>query len=1305
MNKASLIVLHFVLFLIGTGVTSVVTLNHVFVIPDNATSDQVQDVCEKECYSLHYVLSNYEEFFVSFTTIELLPGQYFVNDSFGNITIKDIQHFKMIGIRGTSNGTAVVSCTQFGNIGFFFVNVTNVALSNITFSHCTGYINVDVILKILRRSYFLTTRLNDFTDYTLVFAYSSNISLSRVVIKHSNGIALTAVGVYGTFRLLESTLHHNIINCLMITTVNSNISNVSRSIVWHKYQIFSSSFSYGTSDSKYLGVYSRLASGISVFWGHETKSFELNISNVTLYENFGKSARFVKLATDNKDVKVTQVTMIIDQLFCSQSSYLYEAAKIVFNIAYVYLKNFSITNSKFIRSCLELHEPRGYVFIQNSTFLRSPCGCPSALYNTYNEKVFVKHKFSYQKRQSRNNSIVIEDISMEDCCGMESVMSLSFSSITFQGNNTFLRNFNRVFFQSSQVTLKGNTTFVNNTAHGSSLYLEYSTLYNEGHSLFQNNYGSEGGGITLIRTLLVLSKPEKMVFTENHGHNGGALAMYDGSFISSIGCYFRYYFGSYEDYCRMNFKGNVATNFGGAIYVDAAGYKHRTNNGRVSTNCFTDLEIIFDFINNTAVTAGSALYGGWLDFCAGNAKADGLRQSIKFSLSEDDLQVSNIINDLSAISSNPSRVCLCFGYQPDCNVTIYELELLPGQSFQIQAVAVGQRFGTVPSTVFAAYENSSTEVDEVQQVQHVGKTCTILNYTIKTPNTEEILKLYVEKYFIPEPVLDDLFDPYDEESKSLSEVKQLLSVFEELKISLKILKCPLGYSFDSSTNICTCQKTLTRNGIECHLKNQTIVRRNQMWINATFSHTDSEENNPGVIVHHNCPFDYCKNVNVQYLDLRYPNDQCAFGRSGTLCGECPQNHSHVFGTSKCKKCSNAWTVLVIALFILTGIGLVALLIVLNLTVSIGTINGLIFYAQIVRANHASFFPPQMTNTFLSWFIAWINLDLGIEMCFSDGLDAYIKTWLQFLFPIYIWIIVITIIVSSHYYTFAAKLSGSNAVQVLATLFLMSCAKMLRITITALSSTTLDYPDGYSRRVWLYDGSVDYLKGKHIPIFIASLMLLIFLSIPYTLVLLCIQWLRLLPSYRILFWVRKFKPLFDAYAGVYKRQHGYWTGLLLLVRMGLFLVFALNVLGDPSINLLTMAATMFCAIAYLAIFGGVYRQTHINLFEYSYILNLGILSAVTVYTRLEENSQEKVTKTSVGIAFATFILIVCLHAFQRFKSTRKGGIYLRNAQAKFVSPVLDKIKSAKLTQSANATQPNKSQPTHSSIVLREPLLVG
>ena len=83
---------------------------------------------------------------------------------------------------------------------------------------------------------------------------------------------------------------------------------------------------------------------------------------------------------------------------------------------------------------------------------------------------------------------------------------------------------------------------------------------------------------------------------------------------------------------------------------------------------------------------------------------------------------------------------------------------------------------------------------------------------------------------------------------------------------------------------------------------------------------------------------------------------------------------------------------------------------------------------------------------------------------------------------------VLIIVSSHYSTTAAKLSGRNAVQVLATLFLLSYAKLLRITITAFSFTILEYPDGSVKRVWLYDGNVEYLKGKHIALFVAALLL-------------------------------------------------------------------------------------------------------------------------------------------------------------------------------------------------------------------------
>ena len=135
------------------------------------------------------------------------------------------------------------------------------------------------------------------------------------------------------------------------------------------------------------------------------------------------------------------------------------------------------------------------------------------------------------------------------------------------------------------------------------------------------------------------------------------------------------------------------------------------------------------------------------------------------------------------------------------------------------------------------------------------------------------------------------------------------------------------------------------------------------------------------------------------------------------------------------KSSNKFLFLLVP-FVLAGLALVFVLTQLNLTVSEGTLNGLILYANILHSNRAIFFPDGHFSA--ATVLAWINLDLGIETCFFNGMDAYAKTWLQFLFPLYIWAIVIAMIVSSHYYIVAAKLFRRHAVKVLATLFLVVC---------------------------------------------------------------------------------------------------------------------------------------------------------------------------------------------------------------------------------------------------------------------------
>jgi len=164
------------------------------------------------------------------------------------------------------------------------------------------------------------------------------------------------------------------------------------------------------------------------------------------------------------------------------------------------------------------------------------------------------------------------------------------------------------------------------------------------------------------------------------------------------------------------------------------------------------------------------------------------------------------------------------------------------------------------------------------------------------------------------------------------------------------------------------------------------------------------------------------------------------------------------------------------------------------------------------------------------FIAWLNLDLGIETCFYDGMDEYAKSWLQFAFPVYIWLISALIIFLCRRYNFAARLAGKNAVNVLATLFLLSFGKQIHTIISAFSFTVISYPNGSEVHVWLPDGNLQYLKTKHVLLFVAACIFTA-LVLPYVIVLLLIQCLQRLNG-RVLSWIGKLKPFFDAYTGPY-----------------------------------------------------------------------------------------------------------------------------------------------------------------------------
>ena len=320
-----------------------------------------------------------------------------------------------------------------------------------------------------------------------------------------------------------------------------------------------------------------------------------------------------------------------------------------------------------------------------------------------------------------------------------------------------------------------------------------------------------------------------------------------------------------------------------------------------------------------------------------------------------------------------------------------------------------------------------------------------------------------------------------------------------IKVHVFILQCPPGFELLQNPPACNCAQRLKQFTRMCRIENGKIERNTEFWVGYV-----QDNSSDGLILHPHCPFDYCRDKKM-YIAVQYSDEQCSSNRIGLLCGKCGLNFSLALGSNHCLQCSNNHLWLIIA-FAFAGMALVLLLLVLRLTVAFGTINGLVFYANVFAMNSATFFSPQITNI-LTVFIAWLNLDLGIEICFYDGMDAYAKAWLQFVFPFYVWALVGIIILMSHYSSKVATILGSNPIAALATLFLLSYTKILRSVITVLSYTFLEYPNNSQIAVWLYDGNIRYLANKHIPLFIVALVCLLVLFLPYTVFLIFSQCLR------------------------------------------------------------------------------------------------------------------------------------------------------------------------------------------------------
>ena len=791
---------------------------------------------------------------------------------------------------------------------------------------------------------------------------------------------------------------------------------------------------------------------------------------------------------------------------------------------------------------------------------------------------------------------------------------------------------------SSRIVISGQLSatdnYVSDTGGGVYAYHSVIIIVHGKAALTNNRAFYKGGGIHLVSSSLVLvtrNKDQSSIdFNSNLAKLGGGVCLEESSKLYTT-----------TDEVVIEFTSNKA-DFGGAIYVS-----DDTNNGTCTSNegtltntaesdCFfqsvrynpygsnsrtsNTIKTHISFSGNTANISGAFLYGGLLDRCTVNVFER--KAYIKIMYSSQPNFTEGILN---YTSSDAVRICFCETKEAevDCSYQPNVIQVVKGRNFTLNVAAVDHVNHTLNHVTIHSYlshkDSRFGKGQKAQTTDSVSLKCSVLTFRSYTALENETMIMYPS-------------GPCRDASKSRRTVR----------IEFLPCVCPVGFEpsrTDLYTCNCECHPKLLKFVTSCNKWTALVHRKGDAWITAL-----NYSNNTDYFIHPHCPFDYCLpptvDVGINFTVPTGSDAQCNHHRSGLLCSMCKPGLSLSLGSSQCVPCPKYWPAVLLIIILsalLAGVILVWLVLVLNLTVAIGTLNGIVFYANVIAANKSIFLPFQNPN-FHSVVVSWLNLDIGFNTCFFEGMDAYTKTWIEFLFSVYVIALVAGVILICEYSEkFASLLGKRNPIATLATLILFSYSKLLQSIIYSLAFTVLKYPDGSKEVVWRPDATVKYFSGKHIPLLLVALLILLS-GMVYTVLLFFWQWLLQVSNIKAFHWVKNTKLIsfMDAYHAPFTAKSRYWTGLLLLARVVLYTVSAVNVSGEPGINLITVIVVITCL--FMLKFN-IYKQWPIDVLETGLYINLILLSAGKLYILYNELDNHCVL-AYISVSM-TIVMLVCV----------------------------------------------------------------
>ena len=1219
-------------------------------------------ITEENCSGrLDYFLCNCLS---SNTTIDMLAGNY----NFTKQSVCLLKNKTNISITGSTADDTTIECIEPFSI--VFMNVQNVTISNIKMIGCGAVVN-NAINQTFNKV-FDAIYLGKGFRFAVMFFDAINVTINGLTMLNTLGYGITALNMIGEVSVsklhIENTTFENDPECNEYD-YSSDVADYFCSgsgLLFHYYDsinlkgtntmlvIDQSTFINNKNFLPSKVFNDVIASFETAFYHHSPlplqgaasiaiaytqNSFDVNtiISNTFFHNNNGTLSATIALQSYSTIKGKTNITNSVfdDNGRVSNSSYTYGMLfpRGGISLLYLTLRNalpdLPISNSTQLRKAeiftvmhcnftknggnvgaaiyiqkISTDSVLAFVIIEKCYFTENEGSAGSAVYAINRE---------YRSSSVSNHLIItLVNVHAENNTLSPGATTQYVSSDFITG--VFAAWISEMIFDCSELC-----TFTNNQP--SVFFGHTASLAISGKATFLNNRGIYGAGLDLINTVVYIQQGSNLYFANNHAtRQGGAIDVFYTATNAQT-----------PVNCPIQFTGTNNTDL---IF---------------SLDEINQLNINITFENNTADPSNSfeSIYANIYYVCFWypetltqiNLKLD----SLPINGKRDSVygKMFNIISQGEAnehVYTSAYLPCVCDGNNgydaqncmtADINDTLkLEKTVVAGRSFTLNLItldAVGSVgfSSTLYSQVFSAdFTEENFQLAESQNRRSfnaVSKQCTPVDFTIYAKQSKfpknGILRLTVL------PGSDHFF-------------------------RFNVTDCPVGFQLQSENELfaCVCGEFFMMPNInrdfQCDSASGMIVRSDKRsWLSVI------EEKIEYIAL---CSPAYCNDI-IETFTLTDNNILCDNNHAGRACGGCIDGYGRIFGSNSCKKCRNGWLATIL-LFAILGIILVMILYLVRLTVTMGTINGLIFFCNVMSINERLFFNTEDSQfLFLRAFISIINLDLGFEMCFYNEMSQIAKTGLQFVFPVYLWLLIAIIILLGRYHLRVQRFSSYSTVPVLATLILLSYAKLLRAIISVFSFISVHYTtkeSGYGHLhtlvAWQPDPNVEYLQGDHIVLFLIALVFMLLFIIPFALAMTFPT--IVLRSKRM----SRLFPLLDCFYAPYKDKYRYWFGLRLIVLI--YLSIMESVILSYQEALLLSGATVLFVFIVLQAYIQPFKNTVINHLDLLFMGLFILLSMITLYLYPSTSGYDEVNyAVNISyIAFFLFCLVVCYHVHTALK---------------------------------------------------------